>query len=114
MKSAPAILLRSEQKFVEYVLWELCPRTAPYLRMAGLGRKLIAKNVRELRAAKGMSQEDLAGAAQIDRSYVSLIENEHFSISIDQIEKLADALGIAIHELLLADAAERLDGTNRK
>jgi len=82
--------------------------------MAGMGRKLIAKNVRELRAAKGMSQEDLAGAAQIDRSYVSLIENEHFSISIDQIEKLADAFGIAIHELLQADTTERVGDVNHK
>ena len=82
--------------------------------MAGMGRKLIAKNVRELRAAKGMSQEDLAGAAQIDRSYVSLIENEHFSISIDQIEKLADAFGIPIHELLQADTTERMSDANHK
>ena len=82
--------------------------------MAGMGRKLIAKNVRELRAAKGMSQEDLAGAAQIDRSYVSLIENEHFSISIDQIEKLAEAFGIPIHELLQADTTERMSDANHK
>jgi len=77
--------------------------------MSGLGRKLIAKNVRALRAAKGMSQEDLAGAAEIDRSYVSMVENERYSLSIDLIEKLADAFGIAIHELVHPDTAARLD-----
>lgn len=82
--------------------------------MAGLGRKLIAKNVRALRATKGMSQEDLAGAAEMDRSYVSLIENEHYSISIDQIEKLADAFGIAVHELLHPATAAQADDTRHK
>jgi len=55
-----------------------------------------------------MSQEDLAGAAQIDRSYVSLIENEHFSISVDQIEKIADVLGVEIHEMFDPDLPSRV------
>lgn len=55
-----------------------------------------------------MSQEDLAGAAEIDRSYVSLIENEHFSISVDQIEKIAAILGVEIHEMLHPDTAEKI------
>jgi transcriptional regulator with XRE-family HTH domain len=73
-----------------------------------MARRLIARNLRALRAARGMSQEDLAGAAEIDRSYVSMIENEHFSISVDQIEKLAAVLGVEIHEMLRADTAEKV------
>jgi transcriptional regulator with XRE-family HTH domain len=76
--------------------------------MTGAGRKLFAENMRALRTARKMSQEDLAGAAQIDRSYVSLIENEHFSISLDQIEKIADALGVEIREMF--DPGRARDG----
>jgi len=39
-------------------------------------RRLIATNLRKLRAAHGMTQEDLADAADVDRSYISEIENE--------------------------------------
>lgn len=77
-------------------------------RMAGVGRKLIARNVRALRNAREMSQEDLAGAAQIDRSYISLIENEHYSISVDQIEKIAGVFGVELHELLDPGTAGQL------
>ena len=73
--------------------------------MTGVGRKLFADNMRALRGMRGMSQEDLAGAAQIDRSYVSLIENAHYSISVDQIEKIADALGVDIREMFDPDIA---------
>jgi transcriptional regulator with XRE-family HTH domain len=77
--------------------------------MTGVARSLFARNVRALRAARGMSQEDLAGAAQIDRSYISLIENAHFSISLDQIEKIADAFGIQIYDLFQLDMAPETD-----
>lgn len=77
--------------------------------MKGEARRLIAKNVRALRAARKMTQEDVAGAAEIDRSYVSLIENEHFSVSVDQIEKLAAAFRIEIYELFHPDTAERAE-----
>lgn len=61
-----------------------------------------------------MTQEDLAGAAEIDRSYVSLIENAHFSVSIDLLEKLAMALGIEIHDMLIPDAAARLNAGHKR
>lgn len=76
--------------------------------MTSEARKLIAKNVRALRAARNMTQEDLAGAAEIDRSYVSMIENEHFSVSIDLIAKMADVFGVAVHEMLHPDTAQRI------
>ena len=81
--------------------------------MTGVARKLFARNVRALRTARGMSQEDLAGAAQIDRSYVSLIENEHFSISVDQIEKIADALGVEIREMFDPELPGRVSSVPR-
>lgn len=56
-----------------------------------------------------MTQEDLAGAAEIDRSYISEIENERFSVSADMIEKLADVFGVEIFEMLHPDTAARIE-----
>ena len=77
--------------------------------MAEQARRLLARNVRALRTARRMTQEDLAGAAGIDRSYVSEIENARFSASIDLLEKMAAAFGVAIHELLMPGTSQQAD-----
>ena len=64
-------------------------------------RRVFAERLKALRHAQSLSQEGLAEAAGLDRSYVSLLENERYSVSLDTIEKLADVLGVAPHELLL-------------
>jgi transcriptional regulator with XRE-family HTH domain len=78
--------------------------------MAGRARQLIARNVRALRTARNMTQEDLAGAAEVDRSYISEIENAKFSISADLVEKLAEVFGVEIYELFHPDTAKRFHG----
>lgn len=50
-----------------------------------------------------MSQEALADAAGIDRTYVSSLERELYSASLDTLEKLASALDVQPHILLIAD-----------
>jgi transcriptional regulator with XRE-family HTH domain len=50
--------------------------------------------VRELRKAKGISQEGLAFDADIDRTYMNSVENGHRNISIRNIEKILKALDI--------------------
>lgn len=64
-------------------------------------RRTFAKNLRRTRAEKGLSQEALANAAGMDRTYVSSLEREVYSVSIDTIEKLAGVLGVAPHTLLM-------------
>lgn len=63
-------------------------------------RRIFARNLRRLRAEKGLSQEALADAAEIDRTYVSALERELYSASLDTIQKLAEALGVCPHVLL--------------
>ncbi len=63
-------------------------------------RKLLARKLRLLRLMKDWSQEDLAQASGLDRSYVSSIERAERNVSLDNIEKLADAFGITLDELL--------------
>lgn len=63
-------------------------------------RRTFAKNLRHWRAARGLSQEALAHLAGIDRTYVSALEREVYSVSLDTIERLAKSLGVEPQQLL--------------
>lgn len=63
-------------------------------------RATLGRNLRNLRAERGLSQEKLALEAGIDRSYVSLLETEKYAASIDVIEKLAMVLKVDASQLL--------------
>jgi transcriptional regulator with XRE-family HTH domain len=57
-------------------------------------RQVVARNLRILRNQKGLSQEELAFQAGINRNYVGQIERKEKSPTVDMIEKLAKALDI--------------------
>ena len=63
-------------------------------------RSVFAKNLLAYRRARGLSQEDLADAAEIDRTYVSALERCQYAASIDVIERLSIALQIQASDLL--------------
>jgi transcriptional regulator with XRE-family HTH domain len=63
-------------------------------------RSTLARNIRRLRAERGISQEVLADLAGLHRTYVGSIERGERNISIDNIAKLAAAFGIAAGKLL--------------
>jgi transcriptional regulator with XRE-family HTH domain len=60
---------------------------------------LVARNIRRLRVAHGLSQEDLAVDAKIDRTYVSRLERGLENPSVAVLERLAKALSADIEEL---------------
>ena len=62
-------------------------------------RELFAKRVRELRAERGWSQDDLADNASLHRTYIGTIERAEQSIGVDNIEKIAKAFKVPIAEL---------------
>lgn len=64
-------------------------------------RKQFGKKLREIRTEKGYSQESLADAAGMHRTYVGSIERGEQNISLDNIHKLAKALGIKVRELFV-------------
>jgi len=61
--------------------------------------KSIGRKIAMLRAEQGMSQEDLAGAAEINRGYVSRIENGHVAFSVAVLLKIAEALNVKPEKL---------------
>lgn len=63
----------------------------------GIGIKL-----KKIRREKGISQEELAHKAEINRSYLSMVENGHSSPTMDVVQRLAEGLGVSIW-LLLSD-----------
>ena len=65
-------------------------------------RQIFGSNVRRIRTDRGLSQEALADMAGIDRTYVSALERQLYSVSIDTIEKLADVLEVQPTALLEA------------
>jgi transcriptional regulator with XRE-family HTH domain len=63
-------------------------------------RVRLGRNVRQLREAKGWSQEDYADRAGIHRTYVSDIERGRRNPTITVVEKLARPLGVGSGSLL--------------
>lgn len=63
-------------------------------------RKIFANNLKRIRHERGMSQEELAYLAGLDRTYISSLERCVYSVSIDVIEKLSIVLNINPEELL--------------
>ena len=63
-------------------------------------RDIFATNLRRLRNAKGLSQDDLAYEAEISRSYLSQLEKGKFYASLQIIGRLCDALDAEPTEFL--------------
>ena len=62
--------------------------------------KKVGRTIREARKSKGMSQESLALSSGLDRSYVGGVERGERNLSILNLKKIAEALGLGISELL--------------
>lgn len=63
-------------------------------------REIFARNLRQLRNAKGLSQDDLAYDAEISRSYLSQLEKGKYYASLKIIGRLAEVLEVDPIEFL--------------
>jgi transcriptional regulator with XRE-family HTH domain len=72
--------------------------------------QFIAQRVRELRAARGLSLDELAGKSGVSRSMISLIERGESSPSAVVLDKLAGGLGVTLPSLFDGAAAARAPG----
>ncbi len=74
--------------------------------MRGRGRNFesardrVARHMRALRADQGISQEALAAKVELHRTYIGSIERSERNASLDNIERIAHALGVDVCDLL--------------
>jgi len=68
---------------------------------------LFASNMRRLRLAKNLTQENVAEGAGLHPNYVSSVERGERNISIGNIERIACALGVPMTELLAEPEKQR-------
>jgi transcriptional regulator with XRE-family HTH domain len=73
-------------------------------------RETLALNLRTIRRARGLSQEELAHRAEIDRTYVSALERSVYAAGIDVLDRLAKALGVEAADLLRVPPSRQARG----
>lgn len=67
--------------------------------MAQITKKL-GGNIKRIREKKEMTQGDICRALNMDRSYMSAIENGKKNVTLGILEKLAKALDVSVDKLL--------------
>jgi transcriptional regulator with XRE-family HTH domain len=65
--------------------------------------KVFGTNVRRYRTSLGISQEKLAERCGLHRTYISAIERFRRSIALENIQRIASALGVDAYMLLIDD-----------
>ena len=61
--------------------------------------KQFGERIRELRIAQGLSQEKFALSIGMDRTYYASVESGKRNISLNNIKKIADGLGVSLSDL---------------
>ena len=59
----------------------------------------LGKRIRELRANTGLSQEKFALKIGMDRTYFASVESGKRNVSIRNLKKIADGLGVSLSTL---------------
>lgn len=66
-------------------------------------REVLALNLIRLRAQRGWSQETLAFECGLHRTFIGHVERHARNISLDNLERIAHALSIPVHALLMPE-----------
>lgn len=61
---------------------------------------MFGERLKQIRRENGLSQGELANRAEINRSYLSMIENGKSSPTMDVVQRLAKGLGVSIWQLI--------------
>jgi transcriptional regulator with XRE-family HTH domain len=77
-------------------------------------REVLARNLRKARQAKGLSQEELAHRAGVDRTYVSALERRVYAASIEVVDRLARELDVEAADLLRRPTRREASATKTK
>jgi transcriptional regulator with XRE-family HTH domain len=74
-------------------------------------KKDVGSRIKELRLQMGISQEALAHLADIDRTYMTSVENGRRNIAIVNLEKIITALNVTIQDFF---TNELFNGSSKK
>ena len=61
---------------------------------------MLGKELRKARMRAGLTQEELAFAAHVDRTYISMLENDKKSPTVDMLMRICKPLGISASQFL--------------
>ena len=65
--------------------------------------KVFGQNLKKYRTEQHLSQEELADKSNLQRTYISAIECFRRSISLENIQRIADALNIETYKLFIEE-----------
>lgn len=65
--------------------------------------EIFSYNLKKLRIQNGFSQKEIAEISGLHRTYISALECGKRSIALDNVQKIADALGVHPYQLFLID-----------
>lgn len=63
-------------------------------------QKVVGRNLRAYRKKKGLSQEDFADFVGVHRTYMGGLERGERNLTLQSLERLAEAIGVPVRELL--------------
>ena len=66
-------------------------------------KEIFSKNLKKYRNQLGLSQEAFAEKSKLHRTYISAVESKRRSISLNNIQKIADALEIDTYKLFIKE-----------
>ncbi len=70
--------------------------------------RVFGTNVKQYRKERGISQEAFAEKCGLHRTYISAIECYRRSISLENIQRIADALEIDVYKLFLEENSDEI------
>ena len=73
-----------------------------------VNKRLLGKQIREIRQQKGISQEELAYLADVTPQYISIVENGAKLVSLTVLINIAEGLGVSVDEILIGN--QKYDG----
>ena len=75
---------------------------------------MLGEELRNAREAAGLTQEKLAFAAGVDRTYISQLEHDKKSPTLDVLFRVCDAIGVPASELVARVDASRKRSKKRR
>lgn len=60
----------------------------------------LGQNLKNIRTKKGISQGDISRKLSMDRGYISSVENGKRNPTLSTLEKIAQALGVGVDDLI--------------